>query len=360
MPNWTAFAGGTIAVLVVLLILSHLTQSAFEETTDSAEATDRSDFSTDSSDDGEEFVGEPIERETPSSGVHDDRTAADRLTDTGEDRTRPNALGTEDGSSSSADDRPTAGRRSEASRGDAESSRGSAESSRERAEPSQAESPRGEPPATESTPSDPSELSTGMLLANVALSQGLFAVVLVGAAIYTDIPLEALGLEISRSWLFAGLALGTGFGIALYVGNEIAAAVSTWVGFEHDEDLRDMLGPDSIADWIALLAFVLPIIAVFEELLFRAALIGVFEAGFDISPWLLAVVSSIAFGLGHGMQGSVGILVTGALGFALAAAFVLTGNLLVVVVAHYLINALEFVVHEGLDFEWAAVLERGG
>ncbi|KDE59246.1 hypothetical protein EL22_23960 [Halostagnicola sp. A56] len=351
MPNWTAFAGGTIAVLVVLLILSHLTQSSVEETADSAASNDRSDgFSTDSSDvDGEAFVG--IERETPSSGVHDDRTAADRPTDSGEEFSRSNAHETESGSSSSADDRPIAGR--------AESSRERAEPSQERAESSQAESPRADPSATESTASDPSELSTGMLLANVALSQGFFAIVLVGAAIYTDIPLAALGLEISRSWLFAGLALGTGFGIALYVGNEIAAAVSTWVGFEHDEDLRNMLGPDSITGWIVLLAFVLPIIAVFEELLFRAALIGVFEAGFDISPWLLAAVSSIAFGLGHGMQGSVGILVTGALGFVLAAAFVLTGNLLVVVVAHYLINALEFVVHEGLDFEWAAVLERG-
>jgi hypothetical protein len=41
----------------------------------------------------------------------------------------------------------------------------------------------------------------------------------------------------------------------------------------------------------------------------------------------------------------------GALGFVLAAAFVRTGGLLVVV-AHYLVNALEFVVHEGLGLEW--------
>jgi uncharacterized membrane protein len=37
----------------------------------------------------------------------------------------------------------------------------------------------------------------------------------------------------------------------------------------------------------------------------------------------------------------------------LAVTFVLTGSLLVVVVAHYLVNALEFVVHEGLGFEWS-------
>jgi hypothetical protein len=45
------------------------------------------------------------------------------------------------------------------------------------------------------------------------------------------------------------------------------------------------------------------------------------------------------------------MVVTGALGFALAAGFVLTGSLVVVVVAHYLVNALEFTVHEGLGVE---------
>ncbi|PSQ23595.1 CPBP family intramembrane metalloprotease domain-containing protein, partial [Halobacteriales archaeon QS_9_67_15] len=71
-------------------------------------------------------------------------------------------------------------------------------------------------------------------------------------------------------------------------------------------------------------------------------------AAFGVSPWALAVVSSVAFALGHGAQGRVGVAVTGALGLALAAGFILTDSLLVVVVAHYLVNALEFLVHEGL------------
>jgi len=37
----------------------------------------------------------------------------------------------------------------------------------------------------------------------------------------------------------------------------------------------------------------------------------------------------------------------------LAAGFVLTGSLLVVVVAHYLVNAAEFVIYEGLGVELA-------
>ena len=112
-----------------------------------------------------------------------------------------------------------------------------------------------------------------------------------------------------------------------------------------------MLAPDSLAGWALLLGVVLPLIAGFEELLFRGALVGVLSAGFGWSPWLLAVVSSVAFALGHGAQGSVGVAVTGLLGFVLAAGYIITGSLLVVVVAHYLVNAVEFVAYEGLDLE---------
>ena len=64
----------------------------------------------------------------------------------------------------------------------------------------------------------------------------------------------------------------------------------------------------------------------------------------DTDPPLAAA----AFGLGHGAQGRVGLAVTGTLGVALGALFVLTNSLLAVVVTHYVIHALELVVHEGL------------
>jgi membrane protease YdiL (CAAX protease family) len=113
------------------------------------------------------------------------------------------------------------------------------------------------------------------------------------------------------------------------------------------------MAPDSANGWLLLLGVILPLVAVFEEFLFRGVLVGAFAAGFAVSPWLLAVGSSVLFALGHGAQGPAGILVTGSLGLVLAAGYVLTGSLLVVVVAHYLVNALEFVVYEGLGVELA-------
>ncbi|SER61307.1 CPBP family intramembrane glutamic endopeptidase [Natrinema salaciae] len=349
MPQWATFVGITGVVLVLLLVLSHLTQSAFSDgdpdpNSDSDSDPDPGDGNSESSDGASAPTDAPADadrvdiaidlppRNRPTERTQRTRTDFDPTTDTptSDESSAPrpaSSAADPDGSASDSSRHPNAA---------------AADGDRER-------------PADRGI--DPDSLSTGVLLANVAFSQGLFALVLIGAAIYAAIPASALGIELSAAFLETGLLWGTAAGVAFYVANELAAAAATRVGFDHEEDLRELLSPDSLREWLMLLAGVLPIIAVFEELLFRAALIGVPAAGFGLSPWLLAIGSSIAFALGHGMQGSVGVVVTGALGFALAAVFIVTGSLLVVVVAHYLVNALEFVVHEGLGLDWAETLE---
>lgn len=198
-------------------------------------------------------------------------------------------------------------------------------------------------------PDADTELSPGALLANVALTQGLFGAVLVGGAVYFGVPGDALGLAATEtSTGLPAVAVGIAFGVVLWVGNELATGAADAAGAGYDEGLREMLAPASAGGWALLLGVTLPIIAVVEEFIFRAAAVGATTSAFSTSPWALAVVSSVAFALGHGAQGRVGVVVTGGLGFALAAAFVLTNSLLVVVIAHYLVNALEFAVHEGV------------
>ncbi|WP_226005456.1 CPBP family intramembrane glutamic endopeptidase [Natrinema salinisoli] len=342
MPQWTTFVGITAVVLVLLLVLSHLTQSAFTdaEPDSGGDAGSRTDSST--RDSVDEAADPSLREDAPF-----DSDANSIATDHDASRSVDAA---DSPSSASGESDPTAPDTANEvrTRADTDASserRGNAVEDAELRRPAD----RGV---------DPDSLSTGMVLANVAFSQGLFALVLLGAVVYTAIPASALGLELSVDYLRTGLLWGTAAGIVLYVANELAAAAATHLGFDHDEALRELLSPDSIGEWVILLVGVLPIIAVFEEFLFRAALIGVPAAGFGLSPWLLAIGSSVAFAVGHGMQGSVGVVVTGALGFVLAAVFIVTGSFLVVVVAHYLVNALEFVVHEGFELEWAETLER--
>ncbi len=197
-------------------------------------------------------------------------------------------------------------------------------------------------------------VTTRGLLINVAFTQGLFLAVVVGAILYTGVPIEALGIAGSIGDAVSELWIGLGAGLGLYVVSEGGSHLTRRVGIDHDEWLRESLAPSSRRGWVGLFVGVLPLIALFEELLFRAVLIGAFAAGFAVSPWLLAIASSILFAVGHGIQGTAGIVVTGVIGFALAALFIVTGSLLSVVVAHYVLNACEFAIHEGLDLTWPA------
>jgi membrane protease YdiL (CAAX protease family) len=198
----------------------------------------------------------------------------------------------------------------------------------------------------------PSDLSTGMLLANVAFTQGLFGVLLVAGAFYFEIPASAFGVTADGlSTGIAAVAVGIGAGLGFWLGNELAAALADGFGVAFDESLRELLAPDSAGGWVVLLGVVLPVIAIVEELLFRAAAIGVPVAGLGAPAWAMALVASVAFALGHGAQGRAGIVVTGTLGLALAGLFIATESLLAVVVAHYLVNALELLVHEGLGVD---------
>ncbi|MFD1634834.1 lysostaphin resistance A-like protein [Haloplanus ruber] len=188
----------------------------------------------------------------------------------------------------------------------------------------------------------PATLSTPTLLANVVISQGAFASILVVGTWLTGVPAAALGLAadaFARPDLLVGVALGVG----LHAVNAVGSRLTDRFELGDPERLRRAMTPETAVGWVGLLGVVLPLVAGFEELLFRGVLIGAFAVGFDLSPWLLAALSSVAFALGHGAQGRLGIVVSGALGFVLAVAFVVTDSLATVVVAHYLVNAMEFV-----------------
>ncbi|WP_336034783.1 CPBP family intramembrane glutamic endopeptidase [Halobacterium yunchengense] len=188
---------------------------------------------------------------------------------------------------------------------------------------------------------DADGLTPRSLLVQVSSSQAAVGLLVLAAAWTARIPVDAF--RIGASWRHA--AVGAAVGVLLAAGNEAAMRVLDEAGLGYDEDLRAALTPADAAGWLVLFGVALPVVAGVEELLFRGVLVGAFAAGFGASPWLLAAASSVAFGAAHTAQGAVGVAVTTALGFALAAAYVLTGSLLAAVVAHYVVNAAEFALH---------------
>jgi len=178
------------------------------------------------------------------------------------------------------------------------------------------------------------------VVANAAFSQALFGLLTLGAVWMARVPFSTLGI---RGFTPRNLALGVGLGVALAGANAGLSKVVDAADISYSERLREILTPGTLPGWVVLLAGVLPLVALAEELLFRGALVAALAAGFPVSPWLLALAASLVFGVAHGAQGKVGIAAAAGLGFALAGALILTGSLLVPAVAHYLVNAAEFV-----------------
>ncbi len=187
-------------------------------------------------------------------------------------------------------------------------------------------------------------VSRRALYLNATASQGLLLLILVVLIGLTGIAFADLGLPGELS-LPLSVAVGVGFGIVLAGLNHLMQWWLDAIGIDYDDALRALLTPSTMGDWLILLVIVLPVVAAFEELLFRGVLIGGLTVGFEVSPWLLAVVSSIIFAAGHGLQGRGGLIAAGILGLALAVGFVLTESLVVVIIAHYVVNTLEFVRH---------------
>ncbi len=296
MTRWAAFLGLTGVVLTLFLGLARLSQGAVRDTP-SETGLPEGDSANDESP-GDSHNADVTPDPAPEAGP-DRATAAE----TGADDSHPSA-------SQQGDD---------------------------------VANPWNDPPSVaEETPS----LSTGALLANVAVTQGLFGGVLAVGGFYFMIPLSAFGVG---GETLALLAVGVVLGVVLWVGNELAGALADAAGVTADESLRELLSPGSPLGWAVLFGLVLPTVALVEEFIFRAAVIGVPAAGFGVPVWALVPVSAGVFALGHGAQGRAGVAVTGGLGLVLAGAYALTGSLLVVVVAHYLVNAIEFLVHGLLD-----------
>lgn len=184
-------------------------------------------------------------------------------------------------------------------------------------------------------------LSRRALYLNVVVSHGLVIGVLGVTVLLTGIPHGSLGLDgMPRPAAVLGLGLGL---IAL---NEESERVAD--AFDAAENsLREFLEPETAVEWGLLLGVALPLVAVAEELLFRGALIGAVGTGTDLPAVLLIGGSAVAFGGAHTAQGWAGVGMATVIGLVFGIAFHLTGSLWLVIIAHYLVDLVEFVVHAG-------------
>jgi uncharacterized protein len=85
-----------------------------------------------------------------------------------------------------------------------------------------------------------------------------------------------------------------------------------------------------------VLAFILVVIvAIAEETIFRGYLLLRFQS-FKMNNLSAALLSSVIFSLGHGYEGTSGVITVGAIGFAFALVYLWRGSLVAPMVMHFL------------------------
>ena len=67
----------------------------------------------------------------------------------------------------------------------------------------------------------------------------------------------------------------------------------------------------------------------------------------SLLTWIFVIIlSAVIFGVGHGYQGTMGMLKVGAIGFVFGVSYLVVGrNLWPLVLAHALIDSLDFITH---------------
>ena len=93
-------------------------------------------------------------------------------------------------------------------------------------------------------------------------------------------------------------------------------------------------------NWIDL-TFGLLMVGVFEELIFRGYM-HTFISRYTKSSFAIVVISAIAFGLIHWSLGLHDILITSTIGAAFMIAYLRTGSLPAIMLAHFAVNFIDF------------------
>ncbi len=106
--------------------------------------------------------------------------------------------------------------------------------------------------------------------------------------------------------------------------------------------LPSFLAARGMAEFVLALVLVV-IVAVAEETMFRGYLLLRFKA-LTSNPFGAALLSAVVFSLGHGYEGSAGVVTVGVMGLVLAFVYMWRGSLVAPVVMHFLQDFLGIVL----------------
>ncbi|MBI1880491.1 MAG: CPBP family intramembrane metalloprotease [Chloroflexi bacterium] len=176
----------------------------------------------------------------------------------------------------------------------------------------------------------PSELMARLLLVGLCLA----------LAWLSGLPANQLGLTSIRPLQSIGLGLVIGLASQVAVNGLTYWAIHLFGRHIYSPAVIRNILPRRPGEWIGVALAFWPAVAM-EELLFRSLWLGAFQ-GVAALP-LLVGGASLLFGLMHQPQGALGMLMAGLLNILLSLLFIWSGDLMMPLITHYIINLMQVV-----------------
>ena len=149
-------------------------------------------------------------------------------------------------------------------------------------------------------------------------------------------PISLIGLTLKN--IRENIAMGIWLFIPFFFGIVLFQRILQAVGLSTPSTLPSFLFPEGIGE--LALAFILIVVVAFsEETIFRGYLILRLK---NITTSLNAAVilSTVIFSLGHGYEGSAGVIITGLIGLVFALVYIWRQSLVAPIVMHFLQNLI--------------------
>lgn len=176
-----------------------------------------------------------------------------------------------------------------------------------------------------------------------------------GAIILHDVALTALALYLvwrngegmaAIGWVRRGagreIAVGVALFVPLFVGLAVLETLLRAAGLADPLAPPAYLQPQSAIDYLFALLLLLAV-SVSEETVFRGYLLRRLTQVTG-RAWLAVLLSSVVFALGHGYQGSLGVIAVGVIGVVFAVVYLKRGSLIAPMVMHFIQNFIGLIV----------------
>jgi len=179
----------------------------------------------------------------------------------------------------------------------------------------------------------------------VAVSTNLRDVGLLGLVLFfvwrNGEPFDRIGWTFARRW--REVSLGVGLFVPFVLGVGLLGRALEAAGLSAPSTpLPSFLAAKGLTEFVLALVLV-AIVALAEETIFRGYLLLRLQSITQSSP-AAVLLSSVIFSLGHGYEGSAGVVTVGVMGLALALIYLWRKSLVAPMVMHFLQDFLGIVV----------------